>query len=157
MQQTLPWITLAVQVVAFLLLYLHQRNIIKQQREHIESIKAFHQIFDLDKVKKYVELSTEGSNLEIEQLKKQVAEKYNDVEALSDFWWERWREQNGRIKELALMFMAFKAMKPKENWPALIDKYMPLNKEMIEYMDSNIANGKIKYRRRRSPQTKTGD
>ena len=131
MQQALPWITLGVQIVAFLLLYLHQRNIIKTQAASIQSMKDFHQIFNIEEVKRYVNMTSETNKMEMDALKKQMEQAHIDSEATVNFFVGYWGEQVALKRELIMLVANQVASYPPAEREAVAKRVAPMNAEMI--------------------------
>jgi hypothetical protein len=146
MKDAWPYIIGVAQLIGFLLLYLHQRNIIKEQKEALHSITSFHQIFDLNKVKDYVGIISDKHELELTELKKRLEESKDDVGGVTDFWLSQWSIQNNRIRELTFIAMyTFQKEYVKEEREKAIRRLTPLNSESLLFMFEEMYRKKPEF------------
>jgi hypothetical protein len=142
MDNTLTIIVIGLYTIVYLIVFLIQKSQIDKQKEVVNSMKTFIEIFDIKKVENFVSMSENIAKREIEIEKKELeylgAMKF--AKAIKEYM-----EENGIDNEKQEFIYKFnemssaietilKEMNEKE-MNEFINQNLPLNKENFEYLN----------------------
>lgn len=105
-------IILIAYVVGFLIIFIHQKNKIgtlitqtKKQKSILEQVEKFMNIFDLDKVEKYVQMNERRVHMETEETIKKVKKQYeSEAKKDTEFYQYQVLDLLGVLSKLSFVF-----------------------------------------------------
>jgi hypothetical protein len=147
MEQAWPYIIGIAQLVGMLLLYIHQRNIIRSQKIAIESMQTYHQMFDIEKVKSYVSLAAEtqkmelekAHKLEVEEMKQALERSKADTNKVGELLLHRQDTEHKLRWELMNGAIGLIYEQPRDKRKEFIRKLFPLNSDILISMIEDIS------------------
>ena len=147
MDNTLTFIILGLYTIIYLIVFFIQKAQIDRQKEVINSMKSFMQIFSIDEVKKYVETKTERMQIELENnLSKMTKKAFLEtesyfVEMLDKETKKHVENFDLQYNEVCRTLFLFIATLPKEERLKFVEDYLPLSKDIfIKFLEQENLN-----------------
>ena len=137
MSNTLTIIILGLYTLVYVIVFFIQKAQIDRQKEVINSMKSFMEIFSIDEVKKYVETKTERMKMELEiNLSKMTKKAFLEtesyfVEMLDKETKKHVENFDLQYNEVCRTLFRFIATLPKEERLKFVEDYLPLTKNIF--------------------------
>ena len=154
MKEYFPYISLGVYTLVYVIVFIFQRKQMQQQKAALDSQKAaldamqaYHQIFDIEKVKSFVALTAEtqkmelekAHKIEVEEMKQTLEKSKADTDKVGELLLYRqdvehklrWELMNGAI---GLIYE-----QPRDKRIEFTRKLFPLNSDILISMIEDIS------------------